>query len=100
MVPDITPVIDPIPIDDPAADLITGVDLVPSFSEARLSVYEAHGWWTLVAWFPLGFALIATQRYYKTPWKLMHHLHNLIGLSVTAATLYTCIVVYDHVNWV
>ena len=61
------------------------------FSDARHKVYENHGWVTLVAWFPLGFALLATKRYYRTKWLLMHHLHNTLGLLVVAATLITCL---------
>lgn len=61
------------------------------FNEARISAYEVHGWLCLAAWFPLGFALIATKRYYKTRWFLMHHLHNLIGFAVTAVTIVTCL---------
>ena len=63
----------------------------PSFHDSRIKEYEIHGWLCLVAWFPLGFALIATKRYYKTRWHLMHHTHNLIGLAVTGITLGTCL---------
>ena len=31
-----------------------------SFDESRITAYEIHGWLCLAAWFPLGFALIAT----------------------------------------
>ena len=31
VIPDLVPVIDPLPIDDPVLDMITGVDAVPSF---------------------------------------------------------------------
>lgn len=53
----------------------------------------------MICWFPLGFVLLATQRYYKTKWYLMWHTHNLIGLFVTGITLMTCLQVYAHVNW-
>ena len=31
-----------------------------TFENSRIKEYEAHGWWCLIAWFPLGFALVAT----------------------------------------
>ena len=31
-----------------------------TFADSRIQTYETHGWWCLVAWFPLGFALLAT----------------------------------------
>ena len=68
-------------------------------SERRIPEYETHGWVTLVSWFPLGFALIATKRYYKTQWFLMHHMHSFVGLLVVLATLWTCLGVYSHVGW-
>ena len=85
----------PEPSDEPTPDV---TERLP-FAEAREPTYEAHGWWCLVAWFPLGFALLATKRYYKVPWFLMHNIHNALGLLVTAATLYTCLEVYKHVDW-
>ena len=36
------------------------------FQERRIPEYETHGWWTLIAWFPLGYALVASKRYFKT----------------------------------
>lgn len=55
--------------------------------------------WCLVAWFPLGFALLATQRYYKTRWYAMFHLHNLLGLFVTAVTIYSSMEMYAYGKW-
>ena len=75
------------------------VEVKTPFEEARIKAYEIHGWLCLVAWFPLGFALIATKRYYKTRWFLMHHSHNFIGFVVTAVTIGTCLQVYAHVDW-
>ena len=69
------------------------------FKEARIKAYEIHGWLCLVAWFPLGFALIATQRYYKTKWYLMYQSHNLLGFIVTGVTIGTCLQVYAYVDW-
>lgn len=54
----------------------------------RVSVYETHGIWMWVAWVPLGFALIATKRYIKGQWKLMHILHAVLGFVVLAVTLW------------
>ena len=67
--------------------------------EARIKAYELHGWITLIAWFPIGFALLATKRYYKTRWYSMHIFHNTIGAAVVIATLVTCLQVYAHVDW-
>ena len=85
------------PLDDKTQLPILEKD--PTFKEARIKVYEDHGWWTLVCWFPLGFVLLATQRYYKTKWYLMFHAHNLLGLVVTGLTLMSCLQVYAHVDW-
>ena len=41
---------------------------ISTTEDARIAAYEAHGWICFVAWFPLGFALLATQRYYKAHW--------------------------------
>ena len=79
-------------------DFIAPVEKL-SFEKSRILAYEDHGWWTLICWFPLGFALLATQRYYKTPWYLMHHCHNLLGLFVTGITLMSSLQVFAHVNW-
>lgn len=70
-----------------------------TFQDARIKEYETHGWVTLIAWFPLGFALLATKRYYKTKWFLMHNTHNLLGAIVVIATLITCMQAYAHVGW-
>ena len=64
-----------------------------------MSIYELHGLVTLIAWFPLGFLLLATQRYYKTQWFLMHHIHSIIGFVVVATTVITCFHVYSYVDW-
>ena len=69
------------------------------FDDARIGAYEKHGWITMVAWFPLGFALLATKRYYKTRWYLMHTMHNTLGAGVVVATIITCLQAYAHVGW-
>ena len=74
--------------DVPLQELV--IEKTIPFDEARIHAYEIHGWLCLVAWFPIGFALIATKRYYKTKWFLMHHMHNLLGFLVTAVTIVTC----------
>ena len=71
----------------------------PAFSDARISQYESHGWWTMISWFPLGFALVATKRYYKTPWFFMHHLHGFLGIFVVLATLLASLQAYAYVDW-
>lgn len=76
-----------------------GEESKPSFHDARIKAYEIHGWICLVAWFPLGYTLIATKRYFKTRWYLMHHSHNVLGLIVTALTIGTCIQVYAYADW-
>ena len=55
--------------------------------------------WCFVAWFPIGFVLIATQRYYKTHWYTMFHLHNILGLLVTFITIWTCFEMYSYAKW-
>ena len=45
--------------------VIPNLELV-DLQERRIPEYETHGWWTLIAWFPLGYALIASKRYFKT----------------------------------
>ncbi len=70
-----------------------------SFNDARIRAYERHGIWLLVVWFPIGFYLLATQRYYKKRWLLMHHLHNALGLFVTLVTLVTSLQAYAYVDW-
>ena len=72
---------------------------MPTLQESRIRRYEAHGWWTIAVWFPLGFALLATQRYYKVNWYSMYHLHNALGLIVVGVTLYSCLDVYAFANW-
>jgi len=52
-----------------------------------------------VAWFPIGFALLATQRYYKTHWYLMFHSHNLLGLFVTIVTIWSSLEMYAYTDW-
>ena len=47
-------------IDETTDETDESLDDVKPFSEARISAYEAHGWWCLVAWFPIGFMLLAT----------------------------------------
>ena len=76
-----------------------GEESKPSFKDARIKAYEIHGWICLVAWFPLGYALIATKRYFKTHWYAMHHSHNVLGLLVTGLTVGTCIQVYAYADW-
>ena len=61
-----------------------------NLNDARLSQYESHGWWTLISWFPLGFALLATKRYYVTHWHVMHIAHIVIGLFVIIVMVVTC----------
>ena len=55
--------------------------------------------WCFFAWFPLGFILLATQRYYKTRWYAMFHFHNALGLFVTFITIYTCVDMYAYGKW-
>ena len=85
--------------DETTDEIDEALDDVKPFNEARIAAYEAHGWWCLVAWFPIGFMLLATQRYYKTNWLLMHHLHNILGVAVSVITIMTCLQVYAHVGW-
>ena len=84
---------------DPSDFLTPENDPIMTFEEARIKPYETHGIWCLIAWFPLGFALLATQRYYKTRWYAMFHLHNLLGLLVTILTVYTCMEMYAYGKW-
>ena len=41
-----------------------------------------------VAWMPLGYALIATKRYFKGNWKLWHIIHILAGGIVTFISIW------------
>ena len=70
-----------------------------SFDNARIPDYEIHGIVTLIAFFPIGFALLATKRYYKTHWFAMHILHIMIGLLTTLAIFASCLHVYAYVDW-
>ena len=85
------------PIKD--SDRASKMDLRPSFEQSRISDYETHGWWCLVAWFPIGFVLLASQRYYKTHWFLMFHLHNFLGLGVFIVTIWSCFEMYAYHDW-
>ena len=53
----------------------------------------------MVAWCPIGFVLLATQRYYKTQWLLMFHSHNLLGIAVFAVTVWSCLKMYAFHDW-
>lgn len=75
------------------------INVRPTFEQSRISEYEAHGWWCLMAWFPIGFMLLATQRYYKTRWWLMFHVHNLLGLGVLVVTVWSSFEMYAYHNW-
>ena len=50
------------------------------FDQRRVFVYEWHGILMFMAWMPLGYLLLATKRYWKGNWKLMHVLHIVGGL--------------------
>ena len=91
-----SPIIRAYDINDASLDGIEGTE---TFEEARIRAYERHGVWLLAAWFPIGFYLLASQRYYKTRWLLMHHLHNVLGLFVVAVTVIASLQAYAHVNW-
>ena len=83
---------DKAPVAPPEEEVLTTEDL-------RVKTYEKHGWWCLVVWFPLGFMLLATQRYYKTNWYWMFHSHNILGLFVTIVTIWTSLEMYAFRNW-
>ena len=50
-------------------------------------------------WFPLGFTLLATKRYYVTNWFVMHVAHIMLGLFVTIVMVVTCFQVYSYAGW-
>lgn len=58
------------------------------FNVRRVPTYEAHGIWMFFAWMPLGYALLATKRYFKGNWKFWHYLHILLGAVTTVITIW------------
>ena len=56
--------------------------------ELSSDALEAHGWWMWAAWFPVGFCLLASERYLKGRyWDITHTAHALLGHTVTLITL-------------
>jgi len=53
----------------------------------RSDKIEEHGWWMWSAWFVVGFLLLATKRYSKKNWVVMHYLHALLGGFVLVVTI-------------
>ena len=51
------------------------------------------------AWMPIGFLLLATKRYAKGSWSLMHYLHAIIGYMVLTATLIATFNMFKYFNW-
>ena len=54
---------------------------------------------TIIVWFPIGFVLLATKRYYVSHWLCMHIAHLIIGLGVTVVMVVSCFQVYSYANW-
>lgn len=84
--------INDVPIGPPEEEILT-------HEELRQKPYEKHGVWCFIAWFPIGFLLLATQRYYKTSWYWMWHTHNILGAFVTITTIWTSLDMYALNNW-
>ena len=60
---------------------------------------EGHGYVTFIAWPIFGFLLVATSRYWKRNWQVMHVAHNVIGTAVTLITIISSLQMYAKYDW-
>lgn len=69
------------------------------FNVRRVPTYEAHGIWMFFAWMPLGYALLATKRYFKGNWKFWHYMHILLGAVTTVITIWQTLEISLKFGW-
>jgi hypothetical protein len=55
-------------------------------AEKGVPELETHGWWMWGAWFWIGYFLLFSKRYMKSPWELFHYLHALTAYFATGVT--------------
>lgn len=53
----------------------------------RSDVIEQHAWAMWATWFVVGILLLATKRYAKKNWLLMHYLHGFLGYLTLIVTI-------------
>ena len=58
-----------------------------------------HGIVMQVCWFVFGFFLLASKRYFKANWLIMHILHIILGTIVFVVTTYFGVKIIQYFSW-